>query len=189
MVDKRPIPNPIERPIQRPITRPIENPAEKPIIRPIEKPIIRPIENPVEKPIIRPIENPIEKPIIRPIENPVEKPIVKPIENPMENPIAKPIDNPIAKPIENAPIFTPKPTQNAALIEIMQHQFAVYDIALYLDTHPNDMRALEAHKKYTTMLHELIMAYEEIHGPMTLLSHHGDYRKYVNEPWPWEICF
>ena len=113
----------------------------------------------------------------------------KPLPNPIEKPVQKPMPNPIENPIEKMPIFSPKPVENAALIEIMQYQFAIYDIALYLDTHPNDMRALEAHKKYTTMLHELVMAYEEIHGPMTLLSHHGDYRKYVNEPWPWEICF
>ena len=71
----------------------------------------------------------------------------------------------------------------------MQYQFAVYDIALYLDTHPNDARALAARQKYASELYEMRKAYEEKHGPMNLFSHHGDYAKYVNEPWPWDIRF
>lgn len=79
--------------------------------------------------------------------------------------------------------------QKDMLIEIMRCQFIVYDIALYLDTHPNDIRAKMAHKKYTELTHEVTMNYEKTYGPLTLLSHHGDYTKYINDPWPWEIKF
>lgn len=130
-----------------------------------------------------PREQPIERPVPPPVERPVQPPRREPISPIEERPVPTP------RPIEKPPIFAPRPAENAQLIEIMQYQFAVYDLALYLDTHPNDMRAHEARKKYATRLHELVMAYEEAHGPMSLLSPHGDYRKYVNEPWPWEICF
>ena len=99
--------------------------------------------------------------------------------------VNNPDTNPINKPIPNMP----KENENYKIMEIMKYQFAVYDIALYLDTHPNDTRAKIVHKEYAEKLHELIMEYEEMYSPLTLLSHHGDYSKYVNSPWPWEIKF
>lgn len=189
----RPGANPIQRPIENPMKKPIENPIqkpiEKPITKPIEKPIMKPIEKPIMKPIEKPITKPIEKPIMKPIEKPIQKPIENPIKKPIENPITKPIESPATCPPYTRPGSNKKPPADPALIKIMQYQFAVYDISLYLDTHPNDARALAARKKYASELHEMRMAYEEKHGPMNLFSHHGDYAKYVNEPWPWDLRF
>ena len=160
------------------------------------RPTPNPIQKPIEKPIQKPIENPIQRPIEKPIQKPIEKPIQKPIQKPIEKPIQKPIDNPIQKPIERPATCPPytmpyrnKPQADPALVRIMQYQFAVYDVALYLDTHPNDTRAIATRQRLARELHEMTIAYEKNHGPMNLFSPHGDYAKYVNEAWPWDICF
>ena len=164
------------------------NLPNRPTPNPIERPIEKPIENPINKPIERPIQKPIEKPIEKPIQKPIQKPIEKPIQKPIENPILKPIESPTTCPPYTMPNRN-KPQADPALVRIMQYQFAIYDIALYLDTHPNDTRALTTRQRLASELHEMTMAYEEKHGPMNLFSHHGDYAKYVNEPWPWDIRF
>ena len=78
--------------------------------------------------------------------------------------------------------------QQEMLLEIQKLQFAALDIALYLDTHPNDPVALYRHKMYTDQLKQVKDAYEMQFGPMTIFSHEvGDNWRYINSPWPWEI--
>jgi len=77
--------------------------------------------------------------------------------------------------------------QQEMLLEIQKLQFAAYDLALFLDTHPNDPVALYRHKMYTERLRQVKDAYEAEFGPMTVLSHEvGDNWRYINSPWPWE---
>jgi spore coat protein JB len=70
---------------------------------------------------------------------------------------------------------------------IMQLQVAVLDLALYLDTHPNDPVALYRHKAYSTQLMKLRSEYEALFGPLNVYSvETGDNWRYINGPWPWE---
>lgn len=70
---------------------------------------------------------------------------------------------------------------------IMQLQVAINDLALYLDTHPNDPVALYKHKEYSTQLRKLRNDYEMLFGPLNVYSvETGDYWRYINGPWPWE---
>ncbi|MFZ7133418.1 MAG: spore coat protein CotJB [Eubacteriales bacterium] len=197
MVRNNPINNPNENPMSSPINNPKENPMLSPINNPKENPMLSPINNPKENPMLSPINNPKENPMLSPINNPKENPMLSPISNPKENPMLSPISNPkenpmlspISKPIKKPMPNVPGEVAGAMIAEIMKYQFAVYDLALYLDTHPNDIRAKIVRKEYAETLHQLVMEYEEMHGPLTLLSPHGDYTKYVNQPWPWEIRF
>jgi len=78
--------------------------------------------------------------------------------------------------------------QHEMLLEVQKLQFAALDTALYLDTHPNDPVALYRHKMYTDRLKEVKDAYEMQFGPMTIFNHEvGDYWRYINSPWPWEM--
>ena len=78
--------------------------------------------------------------------------------------------------------------QQEMLLEVQKLQFAALDTALYLDTHPNDPVALYRHKMYTDRLKEVKDAYEMQFGPMTIFNHEvGDYWRYINSPWPWEM--
>ena len=77
--------------------------------------------------------------------------------------------------------------QQEMLLEVQKLQFAALDIALYLDTHPNDPVALYRHKMYTDQLKQVKEAYEMQYGPMTIFGHeYGDNWRYINSPWPWE---
>ncbi|NLJ58661.1 MAG: spore coat protein CotJB [Tissierellia bacterium] len=77
--------------------------------------------------------------------------------------------------------------QQEMLLEIQKLQFAALDIALFLDTHPNDPVALYRHKMYTERLRQVKDAYEMEFGPMTIMGHEvGDSWRYINGPWPWE---
>lgn len=67
-------------------------------------------------------------------------------------------------------------------------QFAAWELKMFLDTHPNDVRALESMKKYQRQTEALGAEYEERFGPLTT---NADFSEtgwdWVNSPWPWEI--
>lgn len=70
-------------------------------------------------------------------------------------------------------------------MQIKAYQFAVTDIALYLDTHPEDEKALCLHREYTRKLKELRDKYQKVYGPLTIEYPCNKWR-WLEEPWPWE---
>lgn len=64
-------------------------------------------------------------------------------------------------------------------------RFAVIELALYLDTHPDDTKALCLHNKYTKELKELCDKYQKIYGPLTIEYPCNKWR-WLESPWPWE---
>ncbi len=65
--------------------------------------------------------------------------------------------------------------------------FAINELALYLDTHPEDSEALALYREYQKMHHECTIAFEEKYGPMTHNTPVNDKRyTWMDEPWPWE---
>ena len=67
-------------------------------------------------------------------------------------------------------------------------KFACVDSALYLDTHPCDMEAIEYFKEHVEFYNEALAEYSKSYGPLTLAhAHHCDtYWDWVNQPWPWQ---
>ena len=78
-----------------------------------------------------------------------------------------------------------KITREDMIMQIKAYQFAVTDIALYLDTHPEDERALCLHREYTRRLKELRDKYQKVYGPLTIEYPCNKWR-WIEEPWPWE---
>lgn len=64
-------------------------------------------------------------------------------------------------------------------------QFAIIELALYLDTHPDDEKALCLHNKYCKELKELKDKYQKVYGPLTINYPCNKWR-WLEEPWPWE---
>ena len=58
--------------------------------------------------------------------------------------------------------------------KIKAYKFAITDISLFLDTHPEDEKALCLHRNYCKKLKDLMDDYQKMYGPLTI------------EPWPWE---
>ena len=63
--------------------------------------------------------------------------------------------------------------------------FAINELALYLDTHPEDEKALCLHKKYCKEVKELKDKYQKVYGPLTINYPCNKWR-WLEEPWPWE---
>lgn len=64
-------------------------------------------------------------------------------------------------------------------------EFAINELALYLDTHPDDSKALCLHKKYCKEVRELKNQYQKVYGPLTINFPCNKWR-WLEEPWPWE---
>jgi len=76
-------------------------------------------------------------------------------------------------------------TRENMINEIKCLQFAVIELSLYLNTHPEDERALCLHRKYTKELKELKDKYQKVYGPLTIEFPCNKWR-WLEEPWPWE---
>ena len=50
--------------------------------------------------------------------------------------------------------------QNEMLCKIKEYQFSIIELALYLDTHPEDEKALCLHRHYANILKELMDKYD-----------------------------
>ena len=69
--------------------------------------------------------------------------------------------------------------------QIKCYSFAVTDLALYLDTHPDDTKAICLHNKYCKELKDLKDAYQKVYGPLSYYYPCNKWR-WLEEPWPWE---
>ena len=67
--------------------------------------------------------------------------------------------------------------------------FALHELALYLDTHPDDSEALELYRQYQRIYHDGMMQFEKTNGPITHAAP-GDGNRYnwIDDPWPWEFA-
>lgn len=71
------------------------------------------------------------------------------------------------------------------LKEIMSLDFALTELQLYLNNHPEDEKALCLYKKYAKELKELKDRYQKVYGPLTKEFPCNKWR-WIEEPWPWE---
>lgn len=76
-------------------------------------------------------------------------------------------------------------TKEHMLKQIKCYQFAIIELALYLDTHPDDERALCLHRKYARELKDLQDKYQKVYGPLTINYPCNKWR-WLEMPWPWE---
>lgn len=72
------------------------------------------------------------------------------------------------------------------LVELQALEFVVLELALYLDTHPEDTEAFEVFKQYAAMERSGKATYESKFGPLFKENAATDatYR-WLQEPWPW----
>lgn len=81
-----------------------------------------------------------------------------------------------------------KSYKDTLLSKIMAINFAINDLTLFLDTHPNNEEALLTHNEYVCQLNELMYEYQENFGPLTINFVDNTW-KWDNSPWPWERSF
>jgi spore coat protein JB len=82
-----------------------------------------------------------------------------------------------------------RPNQAQLLQEIDEASFAVIDIHLYLDTHPEDEEALAFYQEHMAHRLRLMRTYAQNFGPLTIddaIESDGDTWKWSQQPFPWE---
>ncbi len=68
------------------------------------------------------------------------------------------------------------------LKQIKCYNFAIIELALYLDTHPDDDKALCLHRRYAKEYRELTDKYQKVYGPLTINFPCNKWR-WLEEPW------
>lgn len=83
----------------------------------------------------------------------------------------------------------PKNERETLLYQVMQYKFALIELNLYLDTHPNDMEMIKLYNKYLKIEKQMCDKYESMYGPLTLDSNYLDKNtwEWLKSPWPWEV--
>ena len=89
--------------------------------------------------------------------------------------------------------YTPKKIKSTndreeLLNEIRKYKFALIDLDLYLDTHPNDIEIINLYNNYLNMVKQEISKYERMYGPLTLSDpNNSNTWEWIKSPWPWEV--
>lgn len=101
----------------------------------------------------------------------------------MQSNIYKPykLVNPSLPPVSN--------DRERLLLEVQKYSFAMWDLNLYLNTHPTDRNVMMLFDQYRTSYRKALSDYENKYGPL-----HVDSTKtnsvsweWNKSPWPWEV--
>ena len=76
---------------------------------------------------------------------------------------------------------------NTPMTELQALQFAIQELALYLDTHREDRDALEVYRAYQQMYADCRRKLQPNQGPLSHMTVDDcqEYR-WLDDPWPWE---
>lgn len=70
---------------------------------------------------------------------------------------------------------------------LQEASFALVDLNLYLNTHPNDAAALSAFSGYQNYYNEVLNEYVSRYGPIEARQQRGTGTwEWISDPWPWE---
>ena len=79
-----------------------------------------------------------------------------------------------------------KTNEEALFLKLSQMEFALNDLSLYLDLHPNDMAVFNKFKEYTSEYKRYLNEFEKNYRPLVLSSINKDSYEYYKNPWPWD---
>ena len=70
---------------------------------------------------------------------------------------------------------------------IQMYDFYLYELQLYLDSHPTCQNGLHAFRKYRELRKKAVSTYTELFGPIAPLQSQCDnVFEWAKGPWPWE---
>ena len=72
------------------------------------------------------------------------------------------------------------------LLKLYELNFALIDINLYLDLHPNDNEMYKMFKKYANEFEEVKKMYENEYGPLEFNCVDTNTYEWIKNPWPWD---
>ena len=77
--------------------------------------------------------------------------------------------------------------QESLMRRINANQFAMWELHIYLDTHPGDCDAAAKLEEYRKVTADLTTKYEEAYGPINETTQDTNRWAWIAEPWPWEL--
>jgi len=80
----------------------------------------------------------------------------------------------------------PETEKEQMLFQLMAYSFAINDLNLFLDMHPEDRSAYDLFKQYVNDKNELESMYVKRFGPMTVTETNGANYNWISNPWPWD---
>ena len=76
--------------------------------------------------------------------------------------------------------------QSELYLEMSRYAFALHEMNLYLDLHPEDSSMLSLFNDYRERTNRLMMEYENKYGPLTISSDEmTNSFSWVKDEWPW----
>ena len=73
------------------------------------------------------------------------------------------------------------------LRKLSQVDFAMFELHLFLDTHPHDQAALNMHNRYMKESAALHMEYTSKYGPLNTKDvNKSNMWQWIKDPWPWD---
>lgn len=79
----------------------------------------------------------------------------------------------------------PTTKKGELLLKIYEYDFALNDLSLFLDLHPDDQSTYELFRKYTNEEKMLVDVYEKNYGPLELCDSDYDSYMWYMGPWTW----
>ncbi len=75
------------------------------------------------------------------------------------------------------------------LLELQKTDFALVELTLYLDTHPNDMQAVQQFNQLSQRRRQIAHDFEMKYGPLLQfgLSYSRFPWQWNDTPWPWQV--
>ena len=71
--------------------------------------------------------------------------------------------------------------------KIDAYSFSMWELHLFLDSHPNNCEAAKKMEEYRKIFEELTEEYEATYGPLNEVSSKTSRWAWVAGPWPWDI--
>lgn len=101
----------------------------------------------------------------------------------MQSNIYKPykLVNPSLPPVSNE--------RERLLLDVQMYSFAMWDLNLYLNTHPTDRNAMSLFDNYRNSYRRAVNEYENKYGSLNLdkVNTNGQTWEWNKSPWPWEV--
>lgn len=72
------------------------------------------------------------------------------------------------------------------MTELQTMAFVIQELALYLDTHRDDLEALEMYHAYQQMYHDAMKTYQHKFRPLNHQTPTDGGYAWLDDPWPWE---
>lgn len=72
------------------------------------------------------------------------------------------------------------------LRQISAYDFAIVELHLFLDTHPNDNAIASKLDEYVMKSNELRREFESRYGPLTAMGKDANRWAWISNPWPWD---